>query len=440
MDEKRAIQAVNNLMNMRGYTEMNMRQVTAQKSVSDASFSQGVQQYAFNIGGNYGYIPSKSYFRVGIELTKVNPAAPGDLLDFTAADVAAIADNPVACLYNNAYFKMGSADVSTATNFLPQASQASVRITKSGAWLDSVGDAYGFNDVKLDPTYVGKNLDIVAKNNKSSRVYAGKNKQFILWNPPLGIIDKEDLILGAGDYRIDMSPVSNVTDAIVTLSGAIPANTQYGARITSVEYYACVVRVTEPLPKSLDLVLNEHMPYVKTIPEGKTANLDFSVPSSCKSMSIFFQNGDAGTNGSLVGTSTVPRATEFTVRDGGTFNIERDLKSIQIAYANTVKPSTRFDSSRDELQQRYIDTHINTGLLLNGSGPESYQAWKNRGLLLFYTFERDANDRSTQVQIQVDSNVDFPANTNLFVVAHYTRVVNIQSESGFITSVNAINA
>jgi hypothetical protein len=59
------------------------------------------------------------------------------------------------------------------------------------------------------------------------------------------------------------------------------------------------------------------------------------------------------------------------------------------------------------------------------------------GVLLHYSWIRDANDRSTQLQLQVDYAAA-EENANIFLVAHYTKSVEIQVSNGFVSSVTSL--
>ena len=53
-------------------------------------------------------------------------------------------------------------------------------------------------------------------------------------------------------------------------------------------------------------------------------------------------------------------------------------------------------------------------------------------MLLHYSWGRDANDRSSQLQVQVQYN-DYEPDSNIFVIAHYTRSVSMEVNQGFIS-------
>ena len=92
-----------------------------------------------------------------------------------------------------------------------------------------------------------------------------------------------------------------------------------------------------------------------------------------------------------------------------------------------------------KLQQRYLDTQIESGQAFSSGGCETMADWLLNGPIYHYTFVRDANDRSTQVQLSTQWKGVLDPADNLFLVAHYTRSVEIQVEAGYISSVASLN-
>ena len=109
-----------------------------------------------------------------------------------------------------------------------------------------------------------------------------------------------------------------------------------------------------------------------------------------------------------------------------------------MTYANMTKPPTRWTSEFSptvrKLQQRYLDTQIESSQAFSSGGTETLQQWLEGGVLLHYSWIRDGNDRSTQLQIQMDL-AKHELNSNLFVIAHYTRTAEIDMVNGYISNV-----
>jgi hypothetical protein len=110
------------------------REISCQKAVNGTNFVQGVQDYNFSTGAPTGWIPSRSYFRIEMELKgqegKVAPIQGENL---------AFADSACGNLFDNVYFRGAGQDISSAVNYVSHSQAAKTRLQKSGAWLQSIG-------------------------------------------------------------------------------------------------------------------------------------------------------------------------------------------------------------------------------------------------------------------------------------------------------------
>ena len=121
--------------------ERKWRQSTSKRTVNGASFTQGVIDFDFSVGSNTVFIPSKSYFRIGVQLESLDGA--GALQPMTARQLA-FANFCPGNMFDNCFFYAGGQNVSSCINYGPQAHALSYRLHKSGAWMNSISkDAYG---------------------------------------------------------------------------------------------------------------------------------------------------------------------------------------------------------------------------------------------------------------------------------------------------------
>ena len=117
------------------------RQSTAKRDVKGGSFTQGVIDFDFSVGSNTVFIPSKSYFRIGVKIG--DGGANGGVAPTQAAQLA-FANFCPGNLFDNCFFYAGGQNVSSYINYGPQAHALAYRLRKSGAWMNSIGkDAYG---------------------------------------------------------------------------------------------------------------------------------------------------------------------------------------------------------------------------------------------------------------------------------------------------------
>jgi hypothetical protein len=255
---------------------------------------------------------------------------------------------------------------------------------------------------------------------------------YVNYQPPIGI-SKHATPMGSGQYRYQFNPNLNYKTACVeqlTGSGAV-----FDFSVTSIELYICTVKMDIPSTGVEHLELIEHRAHAVKMPT-RDGSFDFTVPSSTKSLSFFVQSSTAGTDG------IIP-PSRFACLGGQ----EKLLRSIQVSYANITKPPTRWSSEYgvigtaneavNKLQQRYADLLLESGQMFSEGGAESYSQWL-MSPLIHYSWLRDSADQSSQVQLQVDYG-SMEANANLFIIAHYSRKIDITVTNGFVSSVNALS-
>ena len=263
-------------------------------------------------------------------------------------------------------------------------------------------------------------------------VSSQKNDKYVMWRPPIGIMDSGALF--AGDYRFQLNPSSQYAKrAVESLTNL--ASDDYTFTVEDVQFFACIERMNAPATGIRKLYLDEMQIQSKTLTNATGSNnLDFSVPPSTKKLIVFVQSSAAGSN------NIVP-ITQFKCLDAS----DENLKQIQITYANVSKPSTNWTSEytsgatdRNYITQRYLDSQIATDMINSEGGTESLREWLARGAYVAMDFERDASDRSTHVQLAIQfGNIE--ANANVFVAAVYSRVAEITTTNGFISSVQTLS-
>lgn len=486
---------------------LQLQEVSCQKSVSGADFSAGLQDYRFSVGRPYTWIPKKSFFRFKVKLT-VGGAQPN-----YNTDQIALAENCCSNLYTNCYVRAGGQDISALTSFLPQASQVRNRLSKTYGELKSTlgqsfmlepsfterskmvssgpfGNAVGSKDtfrpgttastvelqangvvVGINTTFLTADVgdwlvldnypylittvtdatNIVVNNGQiDPRVTAAStgwymttsqgedpaeeaNSVYVLWQPPVGAFDIEKN-MPAGDYKISLMPEVSYKERMVETLTAMTQGTTAGLfdiEIQDVKLYVCTVTAEVPQgPQSLWLMETEI--HSKSL-QSSSDSYQFTVPPSTKAISVFFQAGSTGTD-----TRFPP--SSFTLEE----SYERTMSSVQITYANVVKPNSRWEAlyatgtTTNQLQQRYIDTYREAGMLGNPAGTFSFSEWLQQGVLIHYSFNRDSSSQDTILQLQTTMGGAVPANSKVFICAHYTRKVEISSDNGLITSVRAL--
>jgi hypothetical protein len=265
----------------------------------------------------------------------------------------------------------------------------------------------------------------------------GAYKFFVMWCPPIGAFDISTP-LPSGDYRIAMNPSQDYKSAAIESllgSQAAPANpAYYNFKVNGVRFYLATVKMT--VPQSLEATIYEQE--VQSKPFTTASNtLNFTIPASTRAISVFFQSDDAGKN-------TLIPPTKFQVfPNGGVEKPALTLENIQLTYANQTKPSVRWESNYDratltnELQQRYYDTYLHAGMLgpYQTGGIDRFEEFLEKGLLVHYSWDRDSDDRSTELQVSASFSQALGAGSSMYVVAWYRRVLAIDSVAGQVREV-----
>ena len=125
------------------FSEGAFSEITAQRAVSGSNFQSGVIDYNFSIGSPNVFVPSESYFVIDATLTYEGKQPHIE-------DQIALANDFGSCLFNNAFIRIGGQDVSSCVNFLPQSSIVKHRLTKTGAWLKTVGKSAYMLEANFD--------------------------------------------------------------------------------------------------------------------------------------------------------------------------------------------------------------------------------------------------------------------------------------------------
>jgi len=116
-------------------TKMEYQQVTPTRDVTSNNFSNGAIHFKFSNSGVRRWIPSKTYLRTRVRLTKGN----GDPIDtaFGAAPNMAFCGN----LFQSGEFRINDKVVSRVGDYLSQVDALETRLTKSRSWLQSIGES-----------------------------------------------------------------------------------------------------------------------------------------------------------------------------------------------------------------------------------------------------------------------------------------------------------
>ena len=179
------------------------------------------------------------------------------------------------------------------------------------------------------------------------------NRVYVMWQPPLGIMDYNDYI-SSGEFSFVMNPNANYE--LMGVETKNPGNASVATRKYKLNIHEVVLMVYQQkisIPQGItNYFIDEYVMDAKPY----SPNLTFNVSEGTRAIVVFLQDIRAGSD-----PLTPP--SMFKVRDNGDLTIQ----SLQITYANVSKPNTPYLSSYapaavagatslNTLQQRYHDS------------------------------------------------------------------------------------
>lgn len=423
---------------MAEYIEKQWREITSRNPVSGEQFPQGLKDFKFSVGQGYGLIPAQSYFKVTLKVT-VEGSLPGN----AGNERVTFADGVCGNLFNNIYFNMGGQTISSITSGLPQCDILKNRLTKSSTYNKTIGETQGFqahfNTRLLNMAYDVGSPEI---ENNDTR---GRNQKSFIWQPAIGIFDVSQP-LGAGEYDIQLNPSQDYKKASIDSYNfpGLPDGRDIGTGSTEVDldvidirFYACLVRVNLPSSGVETLHLMEMAVNTANVDtSGGEINEEVSVPSSTRAITLFVQDQQAGK------TTNIPPSKYHIAGTDGNKNANK-IQSYQVEYAGMTKPTVRYTSSYDSnvltLQQRYINSALESGQYFNPSGFETLNEYLERGPFFHESFIKSADNLATRAHIVAQYESPFNRAARLFVVAHHSKTIQITRQNGMVVNVVSLN-
>jgi len=421
---------------MAEFIEKSWIEITSRNPVSGSLFPQGLKDFKFSVGQGYGLIPSQSYFKVTLKITAKN-------LPPTDTEYATFADGVCGNLFNNIYFNMGGQTVSSITSGLPQCDILKNRLTKSSAYNKTIGVTQGFQAHYKDRLIdLASDLDYDSVTNNDSK---GRNTRSFIWQPAIGIFDVSQP-LGAGEYDIQLNPSQDYQKAAIDTYN-LPSDPdgkdlgigtdEVDIAVVDIRFYACRVRVNLPSSGVETLHLMEMSVNTANVDTaGGEINEEVSVPSSTRAITLFVQDQKAGKT-----TSITPSKYHIAGANGN--KNANKIQSYQIEYAGMTKPTVRYTSSYAAgaltIQQRYINSALESGQYFNPSGFESLNEYLERGPFFHESFVKSADNLATRVHIVAQYQAPFDQAARIFVVAHHSKTVQITRQNGMIVDIRSLN-
>ena len=294
----------------------------------------------------------------------------------------------------------------------------------------------------------------------------GSNITQVIFQPPIGIFSEANAISG-GDFKISLNPspnykvngVQSLRNLTAYSSPQVPGD--FDLIIRDVKFYVATIKSDVSPTGTIPLTLVEMAVLNKTMNSSAgSQNLDFTVPPSTLAITVFVQGANAGTTTCLPATKFYFQTDDGDANVVGTNpsalnsslinNVANSIQQIQVTYGSITKTQTLYNSNySSELGinqniQRFLQSIQYSGKIVSDGGAECQPQFLERGNYWHFDFHKDKNDTSSYVNVQLGfANNQVLAGIgpgqNLFIVAHYSRQVEISYENGFITQVISAN-
>lgn len=129
-----------------------LEEVPPDRTITGTGFAGGSIHFRYTVGGNRWWIPSKSFLSMRTTLTTDGTTQP------TLTSDMAPSPGYSACLWNGVELRVSDKPISRITAELPLIDAAKTRLTKSKAWIDSVGKSTNY----WEHSYVKRRHSIVS--------------------------------------------------------------------------------------------------------------------------------------------------------------------------------------------------------------------------------------------------------------------------------------
>jgi len=235
-----------------GTSQMMYEQYPPTRDVTGNSFPNGAIHIRWQNSGQKWWVPSRSYIRMRVTLTKADGATQLDLADDVAPNMGLCAN-----LFQSAEFRIADKTVSRVSDYMPQVDALETRICKSKSWLDSVGASSNWWQGEFKQRQIAVASD--SSNEQKSEVSTGRLALgFAAANTVAIAVDTGVLTVAAGGGAAppDLTTIFQAGDEI---------EINVGGNVGLVKYRVSAI------PSATTLQLNN----LKGIAVG-AANLDFS--------------------------------------------------------------------------------------------------------------------------------------------------------------------
>jgi hypothetical protein len=173
-----------------GCAKYQYHQISSTAPVEGKAFPGAPKRFRWDVSGNTWWVPSKSYLRTRFQITQADGVTQP-----VQADNIAVNMDPTSNLFQSMTFKMNGKTISRVEDNVPQISSINTRLSKSGAWLDTVGASSNF----WQPYFDDRRLEITSDVGPSS---SDLSKYVFVDHITLGYAATVNIAIDSGDGTI----------------------------------------------------------------------------------------------------------------------------------------------------------------------------------------------------------------------------------------------
>ena len=389
----------------------------------DNGFGSQRIQFTLNPAANQWFLPSRSYYRVRVNLSVRNGDDSGYVgigrpvgVGPTDAKYALFpALGMCSKLFSQTAFQVGSTTVCSVSSNLPQVDALHKRSTLSRSQIDQSEGLYQPDKVDRLIQFTGT-AEGVASDTVSYE---------LIWSPPLGITDVQHA-LPASQYLYTFVANPNFARDGVDAGGVLErvpdtgaGTTAFGYKLTveSMVFYACYATGRDGSDEKYSLNLRQLSCQALGMSTASNALQlrNFDTSQDTTALALAFQ--DSG-EGNLHGGKSL-----FTIGAGD----QKELKRWYISYDNSVYPQEQNEDLKTDEQnwitQRWRDTQSQTGMYFSPGGAEEVIDWLTKDGPYYYVNWPRIQGSATRVQVNAELSSANPFDCLLLSVSDQSFLV-----------------
>jgi hypothetical protein len=369
-----------------GVSKSAYEMIAPSRDVSDTSFPNGPISFKYQHSSTKWWIPSKSYIRTRMSITK------GDGTQLDNAENIAPAMNLTSNLFQSMEFRIQDKVVSRCSDYVNAIDTLITRQNKSSSWFNSFGASSNF----WEPDAV-KRKNLITSDGTGSHSDSFET----IWTPAcLSIFNIEHAIPGGANFELLLNPNNLATyqnlcvDTNATKAPYASATAQGDFKVTIHSMYLYIHTVEAERLENVSYLLDLQSSRLQTdgALSASFSQKMFDISPSTYAITVFYQDSRIATD------SAVP-ANKFVFDK----TAQNHLNRFYLNYASQSFPSPDYDLSwggrSDFLNQLYTNTLINNGKYLSNEGVETQAEFLNKGMYITFLCPKDGSDRSTKLTV-----------------------------------------